>query len=183
MIVYILFLSDSNVPRLGVGKTRLCQELCSANQSLKYINIIELAKKQKFLLEHDPENQCEILHDDAINDYLDNEYFQKSCPSGLIIDYHSAGIIPDTNYINTIVVLRCDQDELRRRLKDGSSPPKKIEQYIQNELFQVCLNEAREAYDETLVCQLNNTTDEDLKKNAEYLLKWIDRWPVNDTMK
>jgi adenylate kinase len=100
----------------------------------------------------------------------------------LIIDYHSAGIIPNNNQINGIVVLRCNKDELYNRLKNGNYLENKIEQYIQSEVFQVCLNEAREAFDETIVCQLSNTTDDDLKKNIEYLLKWIDRWPVNDTM-
>jgi adenylate kinase len=167
---------------IGAGKTRLCQELCSSNKSLNYININELAKQHQFILEYDQENQCEILNDDAINDYLDHEYFQKSSPSGLVIDYHSAGIIPDNNQIHGIVVLRCNKDELYDRLKNGNYSESKIEQYIQSEVFQVCLNEAHEAFDEAIVCQLSNTTDEDLKKNIEYLLKWIDRWPVNDTM-
>jgi adenylate kinase len=100
----------------------------------------------------------------------------------LIIDYHSPGIIPDNNQINGIVVLRCNKDELYNRLKNENYSLNKIEQYIQSEVFQVCLNEAREAFDETIVCQLNNTTDEDLKKNIEYLIKWIDQWPIFSTM-
>lgn len=165
---------------LGVGKTRLCQQICSANKSLRYINIIELARQEKFLLHYDDENQCEILDDDALNDYLDREYFQQS--SGFLIDYHSAGIIPDGNQIHGIVVLRCTDEILKDRLKKGNSSSRKIEQTIQSEVFEMCLNEAREAFDETIVCQLNNTTEDDMQKNVEYLLKWIDRWPFNDPM-
>jgi hypothetical protein len=47
-------------------------------------------------------------------------------------------------------------------------------------MYQVCLDEAYEAFDESIVQQLINTTEEDLKKNIEYLLKWIDQWPFND---
>jgi adenylate kinase len=166
----------------GVGKSRFCQELCTLNKSLKSININDLAKQHRFLLEYDEENQCEILDDDTINDYLDDQYFQRSFPSGLIIDYHSAGIIPDNNHIHGIVVLRCNNDKLYDRLKNRNYSEKKIEQHIQSEVFQVCLNEAREAFDETIVHELINETDDDLKKNIEYLLKWIDRWPFNDTM-
>lgn len=165
---------------LGVGKTRLCQQLCSSNKSLRYINIIELARQQKFLLHYDDENQCEILNDDAINDYLDEEYFQNS--TGLLIDYHSAGLIPDANQIQGVVVLRCAEEILKERLKQGNSSTKKIEENIQSEVFQMCLNEAREAFDESIVCQLDNTTEHDMNKNVEYLLKWIDRWPLNDPM-
>ncbi len=164
----------------GVGKSRLCQELCSSNKSLKYINIIDLAKQNKFLLDYDVENQCDILNDDAINDYLDDEYFRKSIPSGLVLDYHSAGIIPDNNHIHGIFVLRCSNDKLYDRLKTRNNSEKKIEENIQSEMYQVCLDEAYEAFDESIVQQLINTTEEDLKKNIEYLLKWIDQWPFND---
>ncbi|CAF4902697.1 unnamed protein product, partial [Rotaria sp. Silwood2] len=76
-----------------------------------------------------------------INDYLNDTYFQKLLSSsGLIIDYHSAGIIPDHNHIHE----------------------KKIEQIIQFENFQVCLHEAREAFDESIVHELINETENDL---------------------
>lgn len=133
------------------------------------------------LLDHDEENQNDILDDDAINDYLDQEYFQRSS-SGLLIDYHSAGLISDSNQIHGVVVLRCEQKKLEERLKNGNSPVKRIEQHIEAEVFEVCLHEAREAFDEAIVCQLNNTSDDDMKKNVAYLLKWIDRWPFNDPM-
>ncbi|CAF3657241.1 unnamed protein product [Rotaria sp. Silwood1] len=166
----------------SVGKSRLCQELCSSNKLLKYININDLAKKNKYLLEYDEENQCDILDDDAINDYLYNTYFQKLLPSGLIIDYHSAGIIPDNNHIHGIFVLRCNSDKLYERLKNRNYSAKKIEQIIQFENFQVCLHETHEAFDESIVYELINETENDLKNNIEYLLKWIDRWPLNNTI-
>ncbi|CAF1147965.1 unnamed protein product [Adineta steineri] len=166
----------------GVGKSRLCQELCSLNSSLKYININDLAKQNKYILEYDEENQCEILNDDAINDYFDDEYFQKSFSSGLIFDYHSAGIITDNNRIHAIFVLRCQTDKLYDRLKLRNSSEKKLEQNIESENFQICLNEAYEAFDESLVHELINTTEDDLKKNVDYLSKWIDQWPFNEMM-
>ena len=180
LVCYFPFHKSLIFSLLGVGKTRLCQELCTSNKSLKYININELARKNKFLLEYDEENQCELLNDDAINDYLNDEYFQKSFSSALIIDYHSAGIIPNNNFIHGIVVLHCSQEKLYERLKNRNYSKKKLEENIQSELFQVCLNEAREAFDETIVSELINNTEEDLKKNVDYLLKWIDRWPLND---
>lgn len=100
----------------------------------------------------------------------------------MIIDYHSAGIISDNNHIHGIFVLHCNHDKLNERLKTGNYLQKKIEQYIQAEDFQTCLNEAREAFDETIVHELYNDTDADLKKNVDYLLKWIDQWPFNETM-
>ncbi|CAF1309566.1 unnamed protein product [Rotaria magnacalcarata] len=166
----------------GVGKSDLGQQLRSSNKSLKYININDLAKKNKFIVEYDEENQCDILDDDAINDYLDEKYFQKLTPSGLVIDYHSAGIIPDNNQIHGIFVLRCNGDKLNERLKTRNYSEKKIEQIIQSETFQVCLHEACEVFDESMVHELVNETENDSKKNLEYLLNWIDRWPLTDNM-
>ncbi|UJR14863.1 hypothetical protein I4U23_001848 [Adineta vaga] len=166
----------------GVGKSRFCQQLCSLNSVLKHININDLAKQHKFLLEYDEENQCDILNDDAINDYFDHEYVQKSLSSGLIIDYHSAGIISDNNQIHAIFVLRCTCDKLMDRLNSRNYSKDKLEQIIQSEAFHLCLTEAREAFDEAIVHELNNVTEDDLKNNLEFILKWIDQWPFNNTM-
>ena len=162
---------------LGVGKTRLCQALCSANKSFTYVNINELAKERKFLLEYDEENECQILDDDAVHDYLDEEYFEKSpSPSGLIIDYHSAGIVPDSDAIHGVFVVRCSNDKLYDRFQQRQYSTKKIEQNIQSEIFQICLDEARETFDETIVHELSNETEEDFQKNVTNLSNWIEQW-------
>ena len=161
----------------GVGKSRLCQALCPDNTSPKYVSIKEIAKQQKVLLEHDDENECEILDDDAIYDYFENEYFQAdSVPSGLVIDYHSPGIIPDNDAIHGIFVVRCSNDKLYDRLKQRNYSEKKIEQNIQSEIFQVCLDDAHESFDKQLVHQLTNETEDDFKKNVDNLLSWIEQW-------
>jgi len=185
----VIMSSDRQYPNIiicgtpGVGKTRLCQEICSQNPALKYVNLNELVKQNHFIIEFDNENQCDIVDDDALNDYLENTYFLQSYSSGLVIDYHSSGIVPDNNQIHGVFVLRCDDKTLHDRLKNANKLcEKKIEQYIQSEAFQVCLNEAREAFDESMVYELRNQTNEDLKKNLDYLSKWIDRWPFYETI-
>ena len=165
----------------GVGKTRLCQALCSANKSLTYLNINEIAKDRKFLLDYDEENECRILDDDAVHDYLDEDYFQKSpAPSGLIIDYHSAGIVPESDSIHGIFVVRCSNDKLYNRLQQREYSAKKIEQNIQSEIFQICLDEARENFDEKIVHELTNETEEDFQKNLANLSQWIEQWSADN---
>lgn len=167
-----------------MGKSRLCQELCSTNKSLAYININELAKKENLLLEYDEENECQILDDDAVHDYLDNEYFQKSTPpSGLVIDYHSSGIIPESDHIHGVFVVRCSNDKLYDRLKQRNYSEKKIEQNIQSEIFRVCLDDAQESFDENIVHELTNETEDDFKKNLENLTNWITQWSSNNSTK
>lgn len=163
---------------LGVGKSRLCQELCAANESLTHININDLAKQKNFLLEYDEDNECHILDDDAIQDYLDEEYLQKS-PSGLVIEYHQAGIVPESDHIHGVFVVRCSNEKLYDRYKQREYSTEKIDQNIQSEIFQVCLDEARESFDENIVHELTNETEEDLKKNLQHLRTWIKQWPLN----
>ncbi|CAF3466531.1 unnamed protein product [Rotaria socialis] len=169
----------------GVGKSRLCEALCSKNKSLTYININALAKQEKFLLEYDDENECRILDDEAVHDYLNEEYFEKSTPpSGLVLDYHSAGIIPESDHIHGIFVVRCSNDKLYDRLKQRNYSAKKIEQNIQSEIFQVCLDEAEESFDEDIVHKITNETEDDFEKNVENLSNWIAQWSSdNDTQK
>lgn len=144
------------------------------------MNINDLAKEKNFLLEYDEENECHILNDDALQDYLEAEYFEKeTAPSGLIFDYVSAGIVPESDSIHAVFVVRCANDKLYDRLKKRNYSTKKIEQNIQSEIFQVCLDEARESFDETIVHQLTNETEEDFEKNLQFLRHWIDQWPNN----
>jgi adenylate kinase len=147
---------------------------------LIYIDINQIAKKEKYLLDYDKDNQCHILDDDAVQDYLDAQYFQSSRKSsGLVIDYHSAGIVPETDDIHGIFVIRCSNEKLYDRLKERDYSQEKIDQNIQSEIFQVCLDEARESFDETIVHELVNENDDDLKRNLQYLRTWIDQWPLN----
>lgn len=143
-----------------------------------------MAKREKFLLEHDDENECDVLNDDALQDYLDAEYFEKTNrPSGLIIDYHSAGIVPESDDIHGVFVVRCSNEILYERLKTRNYSKTKIDQNIQSEIFQICLDEARESFDEKLVHELTNESEEDLKKNVEFLSEWIENWPLTEPKK
>ena len=147
---------------------------------MTYININDLAKQQKFLLEYDEANECQILDDNALHDYLDDEYFKKSSrPSGLIIDYHSPGMIPDSDYIDGVFVIRCSNDKLYDRLRQRNYSEKKLEQNIQSEIFQVCLDEARESFDQNIVHEITNESEDDFKKNIENLVNWIHQWSSN----
>lgn len=141
-----------------------------------------MAKEKNLLLEFDQENRCEILNDEALRHYLDENFFQKSpfsSPSGLILDFHSAGIIPDNNQIHQIFVLRTSADVLKQRLEKRNLPSEILESKINFEKFAVCLNEARESFYESIVLELQNDTEEDFKKNVEFVSDWIEKWPIN----
>lgn len=44
------------------------------------------------------------------------------------------------------------------------------------EIFGVLLEEAREAFDEEIVVELNSETSEDVENNCDRIAKWVDAW-------
>ncbi|CAF0744381.1 unnamed protein product [Didymodactylos carnosus] len=160
----------------GVGKSRLCQDLCQKCPELRYVNINEVAQQKNYFIEYDDDNECQILDDERVQDFLEEKYFRLK-PSGLVIDYHSAGIIPDDGQIQGVFVLRTDNDILHQRLEQRNYSAKKIDQNIQSEIFQVCLDEAYESFEEDIVRQLRNNDENDYQRNLDYLVKWAQNWP------
>lgn len=44
----------------------------------------------------------------------------------------------------------------------------------------MCLDEAQESFDENIVHEVVNETEDDFKKNIENLTNWIEQWSLND---
>ena len=145
------------------------------------IEVNRLVEEQQLALGDDPENHCKIVDDEALQQYLDDEYFEKSpfsSPSGLVIDYHSAGLIPDHNHIHAVFVLRCNPNTLTERLRTRDYSTDQIKSRICLEKFDVCLNEARESFHEPMVYELINDTETDFENNLVRLTQWIHQWPI-----
>ncbi len=62
---------------------------------------------------------------------------------GIIIDSHLSHYLP-RKYVDFCIVTKCDIKELNKRLKKKKFHQNKIMENIQAEIFNVCLNEARE---------------------------------------
>ncbi|MHA2120411.1 MAG: AAA family ATPase, partial [Promethearchaeota archaeon] len=60
-------------------------------------------------------------------------------PQFLIIESHFSDIIPD-NFIDYVFILRCDPDELKRRLKKRNYELNKINENVQAEILGNCAN-------------------------------------------
>lgn len=70
---------------------------------------------------------------------------------GMIIDSHISHLLPK-KLVDLCIVLICpDLKKLERRLKSRKYSKKKIQENLQAEIFQVCLNEAKEKGHKVLV--------------------------------
>lgn len=51
-----------------------------------------------------------------------------------------------------------------------------MQENLDSEIFAVLLEEAKEAYDEEIVVELNSESSDDIDSNCERIMAWIDAW-------
>lgn len=148
----------------GVGKTTFCEELARRTE-FKHVEVARLIEEKKLYSEWDDENNCSIFDEDLVADEIEA---QCSKP-GVIIDFHSVDFIPPRLF-QLIVVLRCETDVLYRRLEERHYSEKKIRGNIECEIFQVVLDEVKEAFEEVPLIELRADTIEDIDKNVQTVI-------------
>lgn len=55
----------------------------------------------------------------------------------------------------------------------------KLQENLDAEIFGVILEEAREAFDEEIVVELNSDTDDEVESNCERIAAWVESWTKN----
>ncbi|MBI2523054.1 adenylate kinase family protein [Candidatus Woesearchaeota archaeon] len=78
----------------------------------------------------------------------------KNVKNGIIIDSHLSHYLPK-KYVNLCIITKCDLKELERRLKKKNYSKQKIRENLDAEIFDICLNEAKERVHRAIVI---NTT-------------------------
>lgn len=105
---------------------------------------------------------------------------ESDVPSGgYILDWHACDLFPKS-WIDLVVVLRCDSTVLYDRLAARKYSAKKLEENMDAEIMQVLLEEAREAFDEEIVVELQSNSLEDIDANVERIQTWIEQWKENN---
>ena len=69
---------------------------------------------------------------------------QEKKPNGVIIDSHLSHYLPK-KYIDLCLVTKCELKTLEKRLKERKYTKNKIRDNLDSEIFDICLNEAKEA--------------------------------------
>ncbi|XP_051633577.1 adenylate kinase isoenzyme 6 isoform X1 [Manacus candei] len=172
----------------GVGKTTLGKELAS-RAGLSYINVGDLAKEDSCggsappncpdpvcaageLYEgFDEEYDCPILDEDRVIDELEDRMRE----GGVVVDYHGCDFFPE-RWFHIVFVLRTDNSFLYDRLESRGYTGKKLQDNIQCEIFQTLYEEAMESYKKEIVHQLPSNTPEDLERNLDQIMQWIEQW-------
>ncbi|KAJ5445005.1 hypothetical protein N7491_001087 [Penicillium cf. griseofulvum] len=155
----------------GVGKTVHCEQLAQ-EIGLKHLSINQVAKDRGCFDEYDEELKTWVVDEDKLLDALEDEIPN----GGYLIDWHACDLFPKS-WIDLVVVLRCPTtDVLYDRLSSRGYHEKKLDENIDAEIFGVLSDEAREAFDEEIVVELNSEQDSDVDSNCQRIAQWVDSW-------
>ena len=124
----------------GCGKTSVANKL-SKFIDTKTISLNELAVSGDFSFDYDSERKTYIVDFQIFLPYVIKiiKKIKVNNPRFLIIESHFSDIIPN-KYIDYVFILRCDPDELAKRLKKKNYNLNKITENVQSEILGNCVN-------------------------------------------
>ncbi|MFX0003676.1 MAG: adenylate kinase family protein [Candidatus Hodarchaeota archaeon] len=124
----------------GCGKTSVAKEISNILQA-KMLSLNDLVISDQFSFQYDEERKTYVVDFEIFLPYVLKiiEKIKQANPPFLIIESHFSDIIPET-FIDYVFILRCDPDELYKRLKKKNYTSKKIIENIQAEILGNCVN-------------------------------------------
>jgi len=146
----------------GTGKTTLSKKLAKKLNFI-YLDFNETIKKYKLSEGYDKARDTKIvdvkklnnafikeistiknlLNKTSINKKL-SKHSNKKIKKGIIIDSHLSHYLPK-RYVDLCIVTKCDLKVLKKRLKKKKYSKEKIRENLDAEIFDICLNEAKES--------------------------------------
>lgn len=125
---------------VGTGKTTVAKRLAKKNKA-KYLDVNKVIEDYKLCEGYDEKRKCKIIDVRKLSKVLIK--IIKDSKEGLVIDSHMSHFLPP-KYVDLCIVTKCGIKKLRNRLKKRGYSKDKIKENVDAELFDVCLNEAKE---------------------------------------
>jgi adenylate kinase len=124
----------------GTGKTTISKNISNYIKA-KVISLNELAISENLIVKYDAKRETSVINNKKIISFLIEliEDYKKEDLEFLIIESHFSDIVPE-QYINFVIILRCDPDELYNRLKRRGYKREKIRENVQSEILGNCVN-------------------------------------------
>jgi adenylate kinase len=152
----------------ATGKTTLAKLLHKRlNGPLLDVNI--LIKDKKIFENFDKHRDCYVIKIQKLNIEVLREIKKvqrKIKTDFILVDSHLSHHLPK-KYVDLCIITKCDLKELKRRLSKRNYSSRKVRENIDAEIFDICLNEAKEQGHNTFVI---NTTKGINKEALSHLL-------------
>ena len=123
----------------GSGKSTLAKKL-AAKLKYKYLDVNRIISKHNLSEGFDKFRKTKIIDTKKLNKFLIS--IIKENPD-LIIDSHLSHYLPK-KYVDLCIITKCSLKKLESRLKKRGYSKAKIRENLDSEIFDICLNEAKE---------------------------------------
>ena len=124
---------------VGTGKTTIAKKLAKEFKH-KYIDVNKIILEKKLATGYDKKRKCKIVDTKKLNKALIGLINKNR---DLVIDSHLSHFLP-SKYVDKCYVTKCELKELEKRLKKRKYYKDKIRENLDTEIFDVCLEEAKE---------------------------------------
>lgn len=125
---------------VGAGKTTFAMKLAN-KLKLSYLSINDVIDDHKISKSYDKKRKSKIVDVDKLNKVLIG--LIKNSKKKLVIDGHLSHYLP-RKYVDVCYIVKCGLKELKKRLEKRGYSKQKIRENLDAEIFDVCLEEARE---------------------------------------
>ena len=146
----------------GTGKTSIADEL--EKRGYKIIRINDIAND--FTIGYDEERQSKIVDEDALD-----EYIKEIKEDGILfIEGHLSHLLN----VDAVIILRCNPEELEKRLKEKKWNERKIKENLEAEALDIILDRALEKHKK--IWEID-TTKKSIDEIADEIEKIIKEFP------
>lgn len=160
----------------GVGKTSFAMllidrlnEKIAIDNKYTYINIGKLINEKHLYKDWNKEFDVPEFDDDMTLDEIEPSVIK----GGVILDFHTSDFFPD-DWVNLVILLRCNNTVLYDRLQERQYTEKKINENITCEIMEVTADEVKETFAKDKIIELKSEQLEDMEKNIEIVMEAID---------
>lgn len=148
----------------GTGKTELAKALAK-ELSYRYVDVSKIIAENKLSDGYDDEKKCEIIDTKKLTKFIVDNIIKKS-KKGLVIDSHLSHFLPSTK-VDFCVITKCDLKVLEKRLKNKGYDKEKIRENMDSEIFDICLEEAKEKKHNILVIDTTKKVPQEIAKQLK----------------
>jgi len=149
---------------VGTGKTTIAKSI-SNKLNYKYLDVNKLITRFKLSEGYDRKRSSKIIDIKKLNNHLIKVINSSKNEKGIIIDSHLSHYLPK-KYVDLCIVTKCNLKILEKRLKKRKYIKRKIRENLDAEIFDICLEEARQKKHKINVINTSNKVNiiETIKK-------------------
>ena len=142
---------------VGSGKTTLSKKLAGM-MNFEHVDVNKVIKEHNLSEGYDKKRETKIIDTKKLNAVLMKEIRKYKDRKGVVIDSHLSHHFPK-RHVSACIVTKCDLKVLETRLRKRKYSGEKVRENLDAEIFDVCLNEAKENYGKIFVVDTTEGVD------------------------